>query len=401
MPFDLNFHLHRLLRKEPFFAAFSRRIEKCADSKIPTAAIAFNRETQRFSLLYNPDFMESLSDEHKVGVLKHEFYHLILKHLTARVPFDPMKEPEKAKVWNVAADLAINTHIVDELPSMACIPGQSPFEEYLPGCTTEAYFKKLMEDKENGTGPYEPSDNGEAQEPDSLDDHSTWGNPEEDQQGTPSPTDEIMEEKLKDMAKEAVEDIEKSSSGWGSVSHSIRKELAKMVSVTISPEKVLRHFIKTSVNSDRSTTIRRINRRYPYIHPGYKRNKVSNIAISIDQSGSVSDEMLQTFFSFLNKLSSIATFTVIPFHHDIIEDKVYVWKKGEKRPWTRVCYGGTNFDPPTDYVNKRDFDGHIIITDMQAPKPVSSKCQRLWVTTSYYKKYPYFQTREKILAIDV
>ena len=163
----------------------------------------------------------------------------------------------------------------------------------------------------------------------------------------------------------------------------------------------MRHFIKTSVNSDRSTTIRRINRRYPYIHPGYKRNKVSNIAISIDQSGSVSDEMLKTFFSFLNKLSSIATFTVIPFHHDIIEDKVYVWKKGEKRPWTRVCYGGTNFDPPTDYVNKRDFDGHIIITDMQAPKPVSSKCQRLWVTTSYYKKYPYFQTREKILAIDV
>ena len=174
MPFDLNFHLHRLLRKEPFFAAFSRRIEKCADSKIPTAAIAFNRETQRFSLLYNSDFMESLSDEHKVGVLKHEFYHLILKHLTARVPFDPMKEPEKAKVWNVVADLAINTTLLMNFQVWP-VPGQSTF------CVPQKLTLN-MEDKESGTGPYEPSDNGEAQEPGSFDDHSTWGNPEEDQQ---------------------------------------------------------------------------------------------------------------------------------------------------------------------------------------------------------------------------
>lgn len=399
MSFDLNFHLHRLLRKEPFFAAFSRRIEKHSDNKIPTAAVAFNRETQRFSLLYNPEFMDSLPDEHKVGVLKHEFYHLILKHLTARLPFDPCREPEKSKTWNVAADLAINSHLVSELPSMACIPGEGPFEDYLPYCTTEAYFKKLLEDKENGTGPYQSGDDGESQEPDSMDDHSAWGSGEDQQDG--SVASDIMEEKLRDMTKEAVEEADKNANGWGSVGESIRRELRKMVAVTISPEKVLRHFIKTSVNSDRTTTIRRINRRYPYIHPGYRSNKVSNIAISIDQSGSVSDEMLQTFFSFLNKLSTIATFTVIPFHHDVIEDKVYTWKKGEKRPWTRVCYGGTNFDPPTQYVNKRDFDGHIIITDMQAPKPIASKCQRLWVTTSYYKKYLYFQTREKILAIDV
>jgi len=398
MSFDLNFHLHRLLRKEPFFAAFSRRVEKNSTTSIPTAAIAFNRETQRFSLLYNPEFMESLSDEHKVGVIKHEFYHLILKHLTARLPFTSATEPEKMKVWNVAADLAINSHIADELPDMACIPGRGPFSTYVTGCTTEAYFKKLMEDKEQQTGPYQPSKDGDPQEPDTMDDHSGWSEDKEGQDG-PSPAD-IMEEKLKDMAKEAMEDAGKSSNGWGSVPYSIRKELVKLTAVTVSPEKVLRHFIKTSVNSGRTTTIRRINRRYPYIHPGYKRNKTSNIAISIDQSGSVSDEMLQTFFSFLNNLSTIATFTVIPFHSGVIEDKVYVWKKGERRPWRRVCYGGTNFNPPTEYVNKRNFDGHIILTDMQAPKPIASNCQRLWITTSRHKKYPYFQTREKVLAID-
>ena len=51
MSFDLNFHLHRLLKTEPFFAAFSRRVEKAADNSIPTAAMAYNRETQRFHAL--------------------------------------------------------------------------------------------------------------------------------------------------------------------------------------------------------------------------------------------------------------------------------------------------------------------------------------------------------------
>ena len=62
MSFDLSFHIHRLLRKEPFFATFSRKVEKVADNSVPTAAIAFNDKTYRFMLIYNPDFFDSLSD---------------------------------------------------------------------------------------------------------------------------------------------------------------------------------------------------------------------------------------------------------------------------------------------------------------------------------------------------
>ena len=396
MSFDLNFHLHRLLKNEPFFAAFSRKVEKVADDSIPTAAIAYNRETQRFVLLYNPDFMESLSDEHKVGVLKHEFYHLILKHLTARLPFDSAKEPEKMKTWNVAADLSINTHLVDELPKMACIPGYGPFKDYIAGCTAEAYFKKLMEDKQSQQGPFQPDKNGEPGDPESMDDHSSWGDV-----GDPDGMDaQVAQEKLKEMTKDAVEASEKHSKHWGSVPHSVRQEIRKMVAPTISPEAVLRYFIKTSTKSNRTSTIRRINPRYPYIHPGRRAKRVANIAISIDQSGSVDDQMLQTFFAFLNKFASIATFTVVPFDSTVCEEAIYVWKKGETRKWHRVRYGGTCFNAPTEWVNKRSFDGHIVITDMQAPKPIASKCQRLWITNSYNKRYQWFQTNEKVLAID-
>ena len=60
-----------------------------------------------------------------------------------------------------------------------------------------------------------------------------------------------------------------------------------------------------------------------------------------------------------------------------------VWKKGDKRAKERVLYGGTCFNAPTLYVNKGRFDGHIIITDMMAPAPVRSNCQRMWITDTY------------------
>jgi predicted metal-dependent peptidase len=164
--------------------------------------------------------------------------------------------------------------------------------------------------------------------------------------------------------------------------------------------KVLRYFIKTSQKANKRSSVRAINRRYPYVHPGRKTNRQAKIAISIDQSGSVTDGMLNAFFNELNKLSSLAEFVVIPFDTKVAEDKVYTWKKGETRKWERVLTGGTCFEAPTDYVNDRPFDGHIVLTDLMAPKPKASKCQRMWMTTKYYAERPYFSTNERVIAID-
>ncbi len=50
-------------------------------------------------------------------------------------------------------------------------------------------------------------------------------------------------------------------------------------------------------------------------------------------------------------------------------------------------------------MNKGDFDGHIVLTDMYAPKPIPSKCQRMWITDENGKANPYFQTNEIVVAI--
>ena len=47
-PFNLNMHTARLLMREPFFAALSRRIDKISTTAIPTAGVRVNPDTAQF-----------------------------------------------------------------------------------------------------------------------------------------------------------------------------------------------------------------------------------------------------------------------------------------------------------------------------------------------------------------
>ena len=207
-------------------------------------------------------------------------------------------------------------------------------------------------------------------------------------------------ERLKQAVKDAVDEINSTGRGWGTIGADTRKAIQDFITPKVDWRKVLRYFIKTSQRADKTSTVRRVNKRFPYIHAGKKTNRQAKIAISIDQSGSVDDGMLALFFSELSALSKYAEFTVVPFDTEVSEQNVFVWKKGKKRTWERVSCGGTNFDAPTKWVNERDFDGHLILTDLEAPKPRPSKCQRMWVTTPKYAENPYFTTNERIIAIE-
>jgi len=396
MKFDLNMHTARLLMSEPFFASLSRNVTKVASTAIPTAGVRVNPDTARFEMMYNPEFFEKLSDKERAAVLIHEFYHLVFQHVTERRP-----EGVQMKQWNIAADLAINCHI-NGLPENACVPGVGPFAEFERDLSAEAYLallqqkKKEEEEKQSEEGEGEKSD-GEGEEGQSLpddngfDSHDDWGKGD-------ATTNEIAKERVKEYLREAAEEAQKANS-WGSVSATCRREIIERLTTRLDWKSVLRYFVKTSRRASQRSTVKRVNKRYRYIHPGKKVTRQARIAISIDQSGSVDDSMMTAFFSELNKLAEIATFTVVPFDHRVFDEHVYEWRKGEKRKTERVLCGGTNFDAPTDYVNGRGFDGHIVLTDMYAPKPKASNCQRMWMTTPYHAERPYFTTNERVIAI--
>ena len=414
-PFNLNMHTARLLMREPFFAALSRRIDKTSSTSIPTAGVRVNPHTAQFELLYNPDFMGQLKDEHKLGVLMHEFYHIILEHVTGRKPADGLK-----RIDNIAMDLAINglPEMAGKLPCEAdpgpimpdgngmcgVFPGEGPFKDLPSGKSYEWYLEALKDMADNqeeqegdgdgrpGDGQGQPGDGDPFGGADSFDDHDQFG----ESDGT---TQEIAKERLKEAVKQAAEEAQKSRN-WGSVSSSMRQDILDRIQTKVDWRKVLRYFVKTSQRADKRSTPRRLNKRYPRIHPGKRVRRQAKIAISIDQSGSVDDQMLAAFFSELNKLAEIAEFTVVPFDTEVAVDKVYTWKKGQNKKTERVMRGGTCFNAPTKYVNQGNFDGHIVLTDLCAPKPIASKCQRMWMTTKDHASRPYFATNERIVAID-
>lgn len=401
--FDLNVHMFRLLQAEPFFAALSRRVDKVPSTSIPTAGVRVNPTTGYFELMYNPVFMASLSDAHRLGVLKHEFYHLVFGHVTDRLPSSGMTQK-----WNIATDAAINSLIPGELPDWCVMPGceikpEAPLTAILHdlplGKSAEWYMAHLPDPPKSpngagsGEGSGDPSD-GAGSGPGSgrIDDHGSWSN------GS-GVADDIARERAKEILRGAAREAN-SAGSWGTVSADCRKEIMRKLDTFVDWRKVLRWFIGATQRAAKTKTIKKLNKRFPYIIAGSRVNRFANIAICEDQSGSVSDEMLAEFHAELDKLSSIATFTFVPFDTVVDTANVFVWKKGSRKNPPRTACGGTDFNAPTDYVNEHGFDGMIVLTDLCAPKPRNARCRRLWMTDRANASHPYFQTPERVIIVE-
>lgn len=417
--FDLDRKIYWLLREEPYFAGVSRALHKRANPSMPTAGVLYNKDTRQFELQYNPEFMGKLSEDHQRWVIKHELYHCSLDHCTTR-KLEGYTD-KNHKIANCAMDLAINSlpGMIQGAPDFVLIPGRAPFEWITQSAqSAEWYATKIMEHQKQNPPPQpgegegqggsgsggQPSQSGGV--PDSFDDHSDFGAQglDEDER-----TDqEIAAGKLKDAISKAARECDvggddgSPAKGWGSVSARVRARILESCrsEVKLTPEQIFRQFCQASIAASKKTSVTKRSRRLPGKKFGRRVEHRANIAISVDQSGSVSDHLLGLAYELMNKMSAKVTFTVVPFDHQVFDEKVFVWKKGEKRKRERVLCGGTDFDAPTVWVNKRRFDGHVVITDMLAPRPVRSNCQRLWITDQYGARCPIFTPKgERVMVL--
>jgi len=439
--YDLDFKIYKLLLDEPFFARLSRKLDKTPLNSIPTAGIMYNKTSRNFEIVYNPKFMAGLAkDSWQAWVIKHELYHASLGHCTTRTLSDIVGDNHQ--LANIAMDLAI-----DSLPGMldtarelkwtgadgqVChplVPGRQPYEQIRSlEQSADWYANQLMKiqppDENEGGGCQEEGGKGEGQpgkgegQPGKgegqggsvgkqHDTHEGFGSGDELTEDERMER-EIAERRIADAVAEAAQecdvgDGETQAAGWGTVSHRIRKKIKKFANSNkskLDPKAVLNSFVRASVNAEKKTSVTKRNRRLPGKKFGRRTDRRAKIAISIDMSGSVGDALLNRVFTWLNSLAKFSEFTVIPFDHQVFEEKIYVWKKGENKKRERVLCGGTCFTAPTKYVNKRNFDGHIIITDMMAPKPIRSNCQRMWITDQRGANGTYFKpVGERVLVL--
>jgi predicted metal-dependent peptidase len=207
------------------------------------------------------------------------------------------------------------------------------------------------------------------------DDHEGWGDSgdvsEEDRQ--------LVEGKVRQIMKEATERADKTNN-WGTVPATMQAWIRKIISGEIPWQSILRQFVGYTHRQDRLETWVRSSRKDPLGQPGVSYNYLPNIAIFVDQSGSVPDSSLELFFGELASLSRKATFTVFYFDTEVDEKNKFIWRKGTQvRPQRTRC-GGTDFQAPTNYAdNHKEIDAYMILTDGGAPKPSSSRQRRAWI----------------------
>jgi predicted metal-dependent peptidase len=390
--------LVHLLREEPFFSSFYRAFRKQASDRVPTAGVSV--VDGNICFYYNKKFFEELTPIQRIGLLKHEAYHIIFEHCTER-----KRDPHL--IWNYATDLAINSLIPEhELPEGGLIPGMpvpdaiaslpdpnmqkasSKIYELInsfPKCeSSEWYFEKLMElqeefeDMQKGKEAMEGMEGGGSPcggLPGPLDDHDGWGEGLTDEQ----------KEKIKNAVKESlarsVREADSSSRGWGSIGGATQKRLREIVAKTVNWKEILNYFVGTTQRGEKRRTHRRINRKYPYIHPGTRRSYKSTIAIYIDQSGSVGDNEIELFFAALSELTKETEFVVFHFDTEVDEKSRTRWKKHQKYDAHRTRCGGTCFQSVANHFDKvkGEFDGYIIMTDGYAPKPTKAIKKRCWI----------------------
>jgi predicted metal-dependent peptidase len=443
--FNLDRHLISLLQDASFFAELSRHITKVPTLSIPTAAVAFNEKTDNLTLFWNPYFFgggeytvkaidlatgavvdkpikyEALSDWEIRGVLVHEFYHLVFGHLYGR-----RRKP--ADLWNVATDLAINSIIIDSaktgaskrlegdrpLPEFCLFPGVFPKKrdgsdfapeekagmklatiiEKLPTMqSSEWYFDKIQQEAEAAGETAESITGGGGI--DSMDDHDAWDS-------VPDDMKEYVEGKVKSLVEKAAKHADSQAGGWGNIPADIVDDIRRSVASVINWKTVLRQFVGQLVRGGRTTSIKRINKRYPYIHPGVKRSYEAKLLVAIDMSGSVHNEMLVEFFGELGCLTKKVSIDVLPFDCSADVTEVFPWRRGQNVSPKRTRTGGTDFNAPTrvanDPKNRGRWDGMLIMTDGECSAPVGSRVKRGWVIGKGQKMM--FETSELVVQMN-
>jgi len=387
--FPMGNFLVAFVRHEPFFAHVISRLAHQASTDTKTAGVFVRNK--RWYLLYNEEFLSSLPKEKCFGLFKHECYHLILDHCTNRAHSDK-------ELWNIAADLAINSLIpVHELPDGALLPAQEDlvaqpttndrdikrivfeintiFENLPPSQSAEYYYKALKEDKDLNRLREElrkKKFNLCGSESRSLIpiDHEGWKyeNGENQIQG-----------RLNKILQSAYEELMEGYN-FGSLPFFISKILQRRFDYNMNWEDALRQITFGSRRGKKRNTYKRLNRKYPYIHPGKRYQPTANIAIYIDQSGSIHNSYLENLSTLLSELSQFVDFYTFHFDVDVDTGSEQHWCKNSSVQMQRTRSGGTSFHCIEKHFRSRpEFDTCWILTDGCAPKPPSCIKKRIWI----------------------
>jgi predicted metal-dependent peptidase len=361
-----------LMLKEPYYGLFLVMTEKEWSDKIPTAGVA--KHNINYKLLINPEFWDSLSLNHRVGLTKHEMLHLAFFHPLMKDSFDD------DKLFNIAADLEINQYIENEFLPEGGLKLDSFPEINLPRkAGTRVYYDILKQNQNNQTlqNLMDAMGQGQPQSSDGLNNpNHDWKEFEDMGEAEKRLLKTQMEYQMKELAHEVTK-----SRGM------VPGEIKELINNFTAFEEAkfdwrgyIRRFVGRSVKVYTKKLRRKFNKRFED-NPGLKIKQKKHILVAVDTSGSVSTDELKEFFSEVHHMQKTGSdITVVQCDTAISDIRPY--KQSNKIELHGR--GGTSFEPVIEYydANQKKYTCLIYFTDGEAPAPVKPKGHILWVLSS-------------------
>jgi len=362
-----------LMLKEPYYGFFLIMLNKLWSKRIPTAGVSKNGIN--YQLVVNDDFWEGLSENHRLGLLKHELLHIAFGHLTTVFKFSDRK------MANIAMDMEINQYIdVDYLPEGGIMIDNYAELNLDRKAGARYYYDKLKEAKDekdqNGTSGSpefdklcDQMDSGDGE---GLPDHSTW----DEFENLSEAEQKLIEKQLQKVLGDAKEQtVKKRGSVPGEIEGVIVIE--EIVAPKFDWRGYIRRFTGISTKVFTKKIRRKENRRFSD-NPGLKIKMRQHMLLAIDTSGSVSNDELMEFMNEIHHIYKAGVdITIIQCDTSIRSIEAYRGKNDLKVHGR----GGTEFDPVLDYYNEnsKKYTSLVYFTDGECDANVKPKGNVLWV----------------------
>ena len=380
---NLNKICKDLMLEQPFYGLLLLTLKKEWSDKVPTAGVGLNGIN--YMLYINPEFWQTLSEEHKKGLLQHELMHIAFFHITE------YKHLNNHKLANIAQDIEINQKIPDNyLPPDGCT--LEKFSDYglLPNEGTNIYYDKLYkadDDKGGGDGEslldaiQEAIDNGSMKVTGQGQNNMTVPDHQWDDFDNLSETEQkLIDKQLEVMLTEIVEQVQKMH---GSIPGKVLQKLEELKN--LQPPKFnwrayLRRYVGNSIKNSTRKTKRKQSKRFEEDF-GLRIQEYSNILLAIDSSASVSNDEIYEFMNEIRHMHKCGHDFTLIFADTRMQEPI---KYRPNMPIEIKQRGGTDFNPVVDYymANKKKYSTLIYLTDGECPAPDAPVKNMLWVLST-------------------
>jgi len=317
---------------------------------VPTAYTNFR------DIVIGYEYVETLTDAEIRGLFIHELYHVAYMHMQNYLWMTKINPKLANMVW----DYRINGQIVAEnrVDGFAKLPDGALYDSKYDGMLEGEIWKLLYEEEEQGGAGGVPSE-GQG----SMDEHDVEA------------FEELSEEEQRELSNDIQEAIRQGLLAAEKAGKGGNKTLEELVEVVIPWEDIIQEWFVDTCSGGEDGTFRVPNRKYMpinIIRPSRIQDKLDDIVLAIDTSGSVASEQLTKFMSVVRNIIetlAINNVHVIYWDTEVRSHEVY----GETAiPLSELVNttkpkggGGTNVTCVPEYIKQTSIqaEGVVVLTD--------------------------------------